>query len=545
MAEQKIVLMDVNQENDLYPKTDASIVNYNYKDEETVTTVKAFLDELKLTVDNLQISIDNMGDSVDKFKVLMDKNGGDIDAIISEIQALGSDYESLYALAKKVKSFMDGDHDGTTLDDIYKAIDDINDALKALSGGYVAGYYWSKEKDGNDPVDPQYVGTTASGFEISESQPYLWYTNDGSTWTLVQYLIEPDPDYYYVQCSIEGDWQIVDTGAYYNFPAGFFCFIGSDGKAQTNFGKSWYLSGGNKLSTSSFDASVLKTVIDNTKIGTVSYNASYNYLYKIHKDSDPTDLTAWSKESSFSLSNTFVEVSTMHQGNFCAPTPYEIVELDDNNVITRKLWPLDGDYDYSENQGTAAHWNDPDWIKYFLMCTFEPALRANESFYNEKFGFNFNYNGQFILHSYDGLVTAIVGSPVAPTSDDPSDAEYYTTQDIPSLSVQFVSNQWMIRAYFSNVRIGMKSNIYFATNGLNVGDKITTSRRFWNVTFDSRRILVTETRTGETTILGANADQTYYLPITGGELTGKLTVGNTSIGTGNTGITLPSGVTIY
>ncbi len=98
------------------------------------------------------------------------------------------------------------------------------------------GYYWAKELKDSKPISPEYIGTTNTEV-VSETIPYILYTNDGKVWKLVDKYITPDPDLVYFSASGLAACNLQNAQT---VPMGFIGIVKSDGTDQVNVGKSNY-----------------------------------------------------------------------------------------------------------------------------------------------------------------------------------------------------------------------------------------------------------------------------------------------------------------
>lgn len=206
------------------------------------------------------------------------------------------------------------------------------------------GYYGSAAESGGAPVNPSYIGTVLMG---SESNPYIWYTNDGKEWTMISGPVGADSNYVYVLSTASSRYTSdAAHSEMRNVPAGFVLVFLNNGKTFTKIGRdnwiknrtdyelydtwperSWTPASGTVLGSN--DSGNAGYVFDNlpnisaaptgTAVGVCNRVAGFPNCFRIHKDywNDKTnagryDITKWervtipgqSQESWDSLSKT-------------------------------------------------------------------------------------------------------------------------------------------------------------------------------------------------------------------------------------------------
>ena len=172
-----------------------------------------------------------------------------------------ADYDELYALIKStytaissistyssttwVSDFVDEDYQKLFTDslvdgfvDYIKVIVDkdyvnslvdstsIINAITALI--FQAGYYYSTTTSSPNLTDTSsysFIGTTNTG-TVSSTYPTIWYSNDGSTWTLIDQYIVPEAGYYYFATTNAASViDIENSNTERSFPGGYIAFV--------------------------------------------------------------------------------------------------------------------------------------------------------------------------------------------------------------------------------------------------------------------------------------------------------------------------------
>lgn len=110
-----------------------------------------------------------------------------------------------------------------------------------LESQFSPGYYWSSEMENNKPKSPKFIGTSQGNFKVSESQPYLWYSNDGEVWILIDQYIPEDDQYIYFASSL---YRYYEPSLQFSnrIPSGFFTWVDNTGQQQKNIGVSNWIS---------------------------------------------------------------------------------------------------------------------------------------------------------------------------------------------------------------------------------------------------------------------------------------------------------------
>lgn len=328
------------------------------------------------------------------------------------------------------------------------------------------GYYWARELSNGKPISPEYIGTTDQGFQVSESKPYLLYTNDGQTWTIVSKYVPPVETRIYILSTNMST--VITSGVETVYPSGFFCYWKDGQTMATPFGKSNYSEPTTQVNTVP-DLSMLDILLGGAEAGSVPSASGYFYLWSIEQTDSKTVPSNWQLESSGSLPVTIVHKDTCDWGNSSLRPGYEIWEVDDTNTIIGKPAVTD----FTEGSGTDSAWTtDPSWRKSFLEAILGQILTANAHNYHPTFGWRFNWSGILKSTGYAGFWTARIGGLQSPTSDDPNDISYLPTATLNSVNGQVMDNGALIEFTFTGVKLGKLLPYRYALGGYQIGDKL-------------------------------------------------------------------------
>ena len=182
-----------------------------------------------------------------------------------------------------------------------------------LEKNFNPGYYKSTGKTGNTPNDPVYIGTTQTE-SSTDVYPYIWYTNDGKTWKLVDAPIELDPDYYYVLATLNGftrDNPGVNNSPERHIPCGITATFNADGTVNVFNGKSNYMPVVSGIATSLWprsgenDTNVIVNKFSTAAPGVLKKLNGFGYCFKIHKNnwSQRTNGRYWSTVDVVGIAN--------------------------------------------------------------------------------------------------------------------------------------------------------------------------------------------------------------------------------------------------
>lgn len=343
-----------------------------------------------------------------------------------------------------------------------------------------SGYYWSKDFTNNKPSSTEYIGTTDQGFTVSEDKPYLLYTNDGKTWTLIDQYITPDPNRIYICSTASSGTTISETGQVYNWPAGFLCYYYNQSSTITKLGKSNYISV--KLAINNLPTEeLLATLLVNAEAGKIPHHLGYYNLWSIDKNADKTNPTNWKKEQSSSSVVNIVHTETDDWGNSSTRPGYKVWEIDENNTIIGE--PAINKFLSAD--GTEANWGNLVWRRCFLETILSSFLTENKDNYNPTLGWRFNYNGVIKSIGFAGYWSARIGELLDPTSDDETNIGYTPTSTLTYLSGQVIQNGMCVQFIFKNVKLGKILPYRYGNTNYAIGDKLYSYTNIYEASYDS------------------------------------------------------------
>lgn len=396
----------------------------------------------------------------------------------------------------------DGTYSYRTINGIYNGDSWEETSSYIIQNQFNPGYYWSSEQIDNIPVYPSYVGTTYEGFEVTSYKKYLWYTNDGDTWSLVREYIDPDPDRIYIATSIKGIYS-TSTGEV-NWPAGFICYY--NGAIQTPLGKSNFTSAPNN--TVIPDLSKISSLAADAVAGYIPSNTSYPFIWSIKSEDDKSILSNWTLEKSYSLLNSFNNDLLLDWGNLSVLTSNRWVKYDTTtNQITEVLYPTTNETAeyWATVYGTLTNWQDETWRHYFLQTAIGMVLGANTQAYDETFGFNFSYTNlfEFKCFGFAGYIVGRSGAIKDPTSDDPSDIGYIPTPVFDFISGHLTAYGYTIDFYLEGLEIGKRlEGVGQAPfNNSSIGAQVNTTNFYEIGSYKLWTINVTDMSTGTLTVI--------------------------------------------
>lgn len=337
-----------------------------------------------------------------------------------------------------------------------------------------AGYYYSTtsvDDEDEEPENPTYIGTTLDDYEgVSEEVPYVWYTNDGEEWTLIEKYIEPDDDYYYIATTSYISLNYTEDGVSYNgnYPGGFMAIVTDSGDTEYyTFYLTSSLSGARKGKmyndvddvsglTASNSASLYLTTptsndesedyfdlvmmfLDETEAGQVPSLTGFYYIWQISKDAvesgsitwDDIELVQTTGAASTSLDNdlaytTAGMINTFDSGKYWCTTNEDgyIVyngtaydELGDTSEEYNEDGSLNVHYS-SYRAGTVYYrWADIGWLKRWISNVMAIMYVNNKSLYSSTFNrLIINTMTSYTLHcGYGGSITISCWTNSEPT----------------------------------------------------------------------------------------------------------------------------------
>lgn len=349
------------------------------------------------------------------------------------------------------------------------------------------GYYYSQNKSGNQPISPTYLGTDQQGFQVDGINRYLWYTNDGENWTLIQEYVDPVQNVLYIRSTTRNYY--LPDGTYY--PAGFVCYSNSgqtvaigNGRGVSNYIKVLNEYAERELLTQ------LYGIQNIASSGEVPNLDGYNWLWSLKSGQDPTLYSSWELVSSISSSIPVNAILDQLAFGNCGGITNGMVwtTVDDNNKNT-------GLVDTSvltNGNGTSQNWKNPAFIKAFLVTAISQFLRRNQFRYTTTLGWSFNYDATVHLRGWGGYINFYIGSPEDPTSDDPNSMDSLPKSTFLWVNGSVVCAGYKADFYFDKVSPGLRLNVgqcYYENTGVgNTANNVT----FFDMEYQGLKVTVTE-----------------------------------------------------
>lgn len=349
------------------------------------------------------------------------------------------------------------------------------------------GYYYSQSKNGNQPTSPIYLGTDQQGFQVDEINRYLWYTNDGEVWILVQEYIDPVQNVLYIRSTTRNYYS--SEGKYY--PAGFVCYSNSGQTIAIGNGRgvSNYIKVLNEY-VEREPLTQLQNIQNIASSGEIPILDGYNWLWSLKNGEDPTLYSSWELVSGISSSIPVNAILDQLAFGNCGGITNAMVwtTVDDDNKNT-------GLVDTSvltNGNGTSWNWKNPAFIKAFLVTAISQFLRRNQSRYTSALGWSFNYDATVHLRGWGGYINFYIGAPENPTSDDPNSMDSLPKSTFLWVSGSVICAGYKADFYFDRVFPGLRLNVgqcYQENTGIgNTANNVM----FFDMEYSGLKVTVTE-----------------------------------------------------
>ena len=328
------------------------------------------------------------------------------------------------------------------------------------------------------------------GFTVSETQPFLWKTNDGKVYTLVDEYVDPVLNRIYVASTYKSSYTDYSTGKSSYWPSGLLAYYSGE-NLITKFGKSNYVdvqvTDSNQIPTVPA-VQQLATVLVNPSTKKVPNVAGYRYLWSIEEGKDASVVGNWKYEKETNdQQNLIKSITGSDWGNSSIPPGYQVVVVDDEGTFTG----FPDTSDYVQQYGSEAQWNYEVWRLSFLRIILFNFLQKNKNRYTEKTGWSFNYDGVVSSFGYGGVWAGRISGTKSPTSDDPNDIGYMPTSGLSTLSGYVIGNGIIAQFEFKNVMIGQQLPYALALMSAKVGDKVGThNKSFYKVSYSSFSVVL-------------------------------------------------------
>lgn len=345
----------------------------------------------------------------------------------------------------------------------------VNKKLKNLDK-VNPGYYWAIELKDNKPVDPIYIGTTEQDFQVSSEKPFLLYTNDGESWSIIRKYIPPQSNRIYILSTNISNNTDSSTGTVTRWPSGFLCYQKNGESFTINYGKSNYISVKSTVNQLE-NIPQLSTLLADVEAGSIPVKSGYFYLWSIEVGLDKSNPSNWVVESSGSINVSITIKDTCDWGNQTTIPGYTLWEVDDNDIIIGEP----SSSNFKNGEGTQENWSDSTWRRSFIRAILGETLTNNISNYSSETGWRFNYSGILKSTGYSGSYwSSRIGKLQEPTSDDKDNINSIPTATIGDVCGQVFGKDCIIYFQFTNVRIGKELPYRYALGGYKIGDKLSS-----------------------------------------------------------------------
>lgn len=329
------------------------------------------------------------------------------------------------------------------------------------------GYYWSKEENNGIPVNPIFIGTDIGNFEVSQDKPYLWRTQDGVLFTLIDKYLDPLQDKVYIATTSYHYYQ--ENGVGHITPAGFVAYY-SNSELICKLGKSNFIK----------ETDIVSNFINNPDQSIVPKIEGYTYIWS----SDQT-LENWTLEQQNDINSSYIgTINGSDWGNSSAPPGYSLFEVDDNYRVIK--------LQYLDRNGDSTSWNDPEYQKYFLMTILSDFFVKNQHKYNSNLGWSFSYDGPVFCSGYGGIWTARCSGMTPPTSDDPNDINYLSNSGFSELQGYVMGHGNLIHFSYTNIKFGLLLPYIMCPTNSQIGDVVTGERKFYDVSYETCSAIIKE-----------------------------------------------------
>lgn len=343
--------------------------------------------------------------------------------------------------------------------------------VNILNQLFQPGYYWSPDSDHKTYT---FIGINYDNFQISPTQPYLWYSNDGKLWYLIDKYINPSSNKYYI---LSTEIQYKDKIPYLS---GFFAYSSNGKDKEIGYGKSNYietLDSAHHISELYPKYIQILSKMTNITKGNIPKVNGYYYVWSIEEGQDITNPKNWTLETNFSKNYLQVYTDVLGDwGNASFTIGNSLCEVNDNNEII-SINP-EG---YIKAEGTVENWENSEWVKCFLSYIMSQFLYVNNKYYTKSGWVNMGYE---VVRSngYAGYWTGRINIS-SPNSDDPNDIRYKKALNFTILSGQVIQYGVCVQFEFTNVDVGELTNYVSGPFGVKVGDTGNYIRKIYKVDY--------------------------------------------------------------
>lgn len=343
--------------------------------------------------------------------------------------------------------------------------------VNILNQLFQPGYYWSPDSDHKTYT---FIGINYDNFQISPTQPYLWYSNDGKLWYLIDKYINPSSNKYYI---LSTEIQYKDKIPYLS---GFFAYSSNGKDKEIGYGKSNYietLDSAHHISELYPKYIQILSKMTNITKGNIPKVNGYYYVWSIEEGQDITNPKNWTLETNFSKNYLQVYTDVLGDwGNASFTIGNSLCEVNDNNEII-SINP-EG---YIKAEGTVENWENSEWVKCFLSYIMSQFLYVNNKYYTKSGWVNMGYE---VVRSngYAGYWTGRINIS-SPNSDDPNAIRYKKALNFTILSGQVIQYGVCVQFEFTNVDVGELTNYVSCPFGVKVGDTGNYIRKIYKVDY--------------------------------------------------------------
>ena len=347
------------------------------------------------------------------------------------------------------------------------------------------GYYYSSQKQNLEPISPVYLGTDLRDFSVDSTNRYLWYTNDGEEWLLLQEFIDPVQNVLYIKSTTRNYYASEDVYC----PAGFVCYSSSNQTIALGGGKgvSNYIEVLNEY-VDRKPLTQLQNIQNIADKGQIPQLDGYIWLWSLKDGADPTRYSSWQLVSEINSSSPVTaNLDNLSFGNCGGITSAMVwTTIDQNNVNTGLV-----DENILVNGiGTASNWEKAPFIKAFLITVFSQFLQKNQSRYSKTLGWSFNYDSIVHLRGWGGYLNFYIGAPENPTSDDTSSIDSLPKSVFLWVNGSVMCNGYQANFYLDKIYPGFKLNVgQCYQENTNVGNVANVST-FFDVTYSGLKVNV-------------------------------------------------------
>lgn len=340
---------------------------------------------------------------------------------------------------------------------------------------FQAGYYWSTSKTpGENPV---FIGTTQDSFVLTSTKPYLWYTNNGKNWKLIDSYVNPVQNKLYIASSLIST-HLESDGSTFNFPTGFIAYVKNGVSISLGYGVANFIKPlSSTESLDNLDYSIFDK-LTSYDIAAVPELNGFSYCWSIDSTADKKNPRNWKLEKSLGSAQDLILNVNWDWGNQTYRPGFKIAVV---NKSTNKIESFTTDF--VQDVGSESNWNSEQWRISFLEFILGEFLYQNISRYSENTGWSINYGGAAFCSGYGGSWQGRLGATQSPTSNTPGTTGYKSQVTFNSLTGYTIGNKVSVTFEFEDVTIGELTNLVNVSNFANIGDQNVYPFQIWNTSY--------------------------------------------------------------